>query len=78
MSEVSGSLAASLRLRKQTQAMAEPLFAEPERSSGSVAMAEQIFICGAIVLSVIVLISDWFIVVRKRYFDFRNDYRYFR
>ena len=51
---------------------------EAAAEGGSVAMAEQILICGAIVLSVIVLISDWFIVVRKRYFDFRNDYRYFR
>ena len=51
---------------------------EAAAEGGSVAMAEQIFICGAIVLSVIVLITDWFIVVRKRYFDFRNDCRYVR
>ena len=51
---------------------------EAAAEGGSVAMAEQIFICGAIVLSVVVLITDWFIVVRTRYFHFRNDYRYFR
>ena len=51
---------------------------EAAAKGGSVAMAEQISICGAIVLSVVVLITDWFIVVRTRYFHFRNDYRYFR
>ena len=51
---------------------------EAAAEGGSVAMAEQICICGAIVLSVIVLITDWFIVVRKRYLDFRNDCRYVR